>query len=104
MKPWEETWAVHRDSSRLVVKVADFPGAHGVAMALDASHIERAKLAAAAPDMARVLLDVEWQHRERSEYRRCPTCDGDETTEDEPRTGHRPDCALDAALRKAGVR
>ena len=60
---------------------------------------ERAKLAACAPEMARMLLAVEWQgympHMKSTGS--CPSCEGDE-----PR--HAPDCAFDALLRKTGVR
>jgi hypothetical protein len=88
MKPWEETW--EDDVVEIAAHVAYTP--------------ERRRLASAAPDMARVLLDVEWMFSERDEYRRCPSCTGLETTKDEPRTGHYESCKLDAALRKAGVR
>lgn len=53
-----------------------------------------AKLASAAPDMARVLLAVEWSLAPGG----CPSCKNLMPYE------HKPDCALDAALRKAGVR
>ena len=55
-----------------------------------ADTIARARLATAAPDMARVLLAIEWHHGE------CISCF--------VMHGHAPDCALDAALRRAGVR
>lgn len=58
----------------------------------------REKLESAAHDMALVLLSIEWQWRERCEFLRCPACDADQ-----PR-GHAAECALDACLRKAGVR
>jgi hypothetical protein len=59
--------------------------------------IPRMDLAAAAPDMARVLLAIEWSDT-ANEPDGCPSCG-------EPKhIGHDVDCALDAALRKAGVR
>lgn len=62
---------------------------------------ERARLASAAPDMARVLLALIDPERLDEEGRRagCPTCGVD--------TGFEsclPDCALTAALRRAGLR
>ena len=57
MKVHEETWAVHRDNGRIIVRVAEFPNDHGVALALDRSHMPRARLAAQAPAMARLLLE-----------------------------------------------
>ena len=68
----------------------------------------RARLASAAPDMARVLLEAEWGDRDSTEWGSwavCFSCGG--TKPDEPGhrdTGHKPDCGLDAALRKAGLR
>lgn len=62
--------------------------------------LARARLAAAAPELARALLAVEagsWK---------CHACSG--FTHGDPGLGkpknHEPWCALDAALRKAGVR
>lgn len=63
---------------------------------------DRARLASAAPEMARVLLAIEWSGGGDGD---CPSCRGDRYygTNAHP-AGHAPDCALDAALRKAGVR
>jgi hypothetical protein len=57
-----------------------------------------AKLFEAAPDMARVLLAIEWGD-EADSYPMCPSC-----LEIRGELGHADDCALEAALRKAGVR
>jgi len=67
---------------------------------------ERYQLAAAAPDMARVLIAIEWRYP----YEHggvCPACDCFNPDGDAPigyAKGHEEDCPLDAALRKAGVR
>lgn len=60
----------------------------------------RARLAAAAPEMARLLLEIEFHSQEGDEGHlpsACPICDGYEYR------GHKPDCRLVAVLRKAGV-
>ena len=56
----------------------------------------RARLASAAPDMARVLLAVEWWGEVDGEPT-CPCCD-------HAATEHHPECDLDLSLRKAGLR
>lgn len=61
------------------------------------------KLRDAAPDMARALLAIEWSGGYVVQYDTgttdcCPACMADAPGP------HMPDCALDAALRKAGVR
>lgn len=119
MKPWEETWraeiwthdvgdpiwAIWTDAPREVVSV-------GVPFAeFDRNEPERAKLAAAAPEMARLLLELQWSGSSegiRSEFLpRCPVCSGHR---DNPFTGasgweggHKSDCRLAEVLRKAGV-
>jgi hypothetical protein len=93
MKVWEETWealdgwvvAQARDTNKNVALAAD----RRIGYEADA------KLMAAAPDMARVLLAVEWGGLTDPCAHVCPACG---------RSEHTPDCALDAALRKAGVR
>jgi len=63
-----------------------------------------AKLAAAAPDLVRALLLVEWASTGLDENA-CPDCGvvwgGADGNGSPP---HMPDCRLDAALRKAGAR
>lgn len=60
------------------------------------SELLPAQLAAAAPDMARVLLAIEFRPT-------CPMCGGRVYRDGQPPT-HEQDCFLDAALRKAGLR
>lgn len=99
MKPWEETWVAEGDPT--------VPGAAFTVVFTfqDGNDRDRMRLASAAPDLVRVLLGIEWSWRERSEHLRCPECDGDgPPRKGEPHLGHAPSCALDAALRKAGVR
>lgn len=56
---------------------------------------ERAKLAACAPELARLILAVEWEWGYGD---RCPWCKNGK----EP--GHDPACSMLAVLRKAGLR
>jgi hypothetical protein len=96
MKPWEETWGFaatgcHDGSHRgddLTYCVAFGHGDEEVA---------RARLAAAAPDMARLLLALEVVGDDGPGF--CPACG--RLRPDEP---HKDDCRWVAVLRKAGVR
>lgn len=63
----------------------------------------RAKLAAAAPEMARALLAIEWEGNIQDEAG-CPECGALVRTTMRPGKVHLDDCSIDAALRKAGVR
>jgi hypothetical protein len=108
MKPHEETWEAREDSV--------YCPATRTTVAFGPMDEDTARFVAAAPDLARVLLAVEW-HRvliQGDEAWVCPSC-GNERLDpgDEEKLpalvaagmlGHRPDCALDGALRKAGVR
>lgn len=72
---------------------------------------ESAELAAAAPDMARLLLDLEWSGCEQQPYDSCiPACPAcgvpkydDLGDEREVRPKHAEGCRLIAVLRQAGV-
>lgn len=93
MKPWDEDWfpgdgVLHTDDVRIAVfEPIDRP--HDP---LSERQHARAKLASAAPALARALLAMEYDAHGGC----CPSCRG---------TGyHKGWCALDAALRKAGVR
>lgn len=98
-KPWEETWAVERedliadDGTR---SLAPWWNVSRSATSLVGTEFreEAAKLVAAAPDMARVLLDIEWS---AEEGRFCPSCLHGRGE------GHSDACALKAALMKAGL-
>lgn len=63
----------------------------------------RAQQAAAAPDMARVLLELEWTpHDESTDY--CRMCGASKPDYGDAPGTHAVGCALDAALKKAGIR
>lgn len=100
-KPWEETWTAHPDNGRLIVVVAEFPDDHGVALALDASHMDRARLAAAAPELVRALLAVEWRGWSTVDMACCPSCEALKHVAVARK--HAPACTLDTALTKAGL-
>lgn len=113
MKPWEETWEAGRyGDDGPVVGVFDSEGT-GVATTnvLDrggsprTGSEDRARLAACAPEMARLLLEAEWKGGFTYPYDTgttscCPWCDaeGDNTRE------HKPGCAWLALMKKAGIR
>lgn len=96
MKPWEETWVAEYASVRDVrdrrVLLADWRGTGD----LD-NQDEVARLAAQAPAMARVLLDLEWRTITFSDDPWCITCERQKSL------GHKSDCALVTVLRAAGV-
>lgn len=107
-KPWEEEWRAEHDPAinawDLVCARDGTELAHrGNFLTMDDPGFDeaRARLASAAPDMARVLLHLYENEPE------CVVCHEqvwwDDTTDTQVRP-HTKDCALDAALRKAGVR
>lgn len=96
-KPWEEEWSAAEQPSPLCQILRRTGPGEACGDLLDG---ERLVLAVAAPDMARVLLDIEWSGGDDGGY--CPACQGVEHHVSSP--GHRPACTLDAALRKAGIR
>ena len=84
----ENCAALHEDSDHAC------PSDDVRCLQLRARVAELERLAAAAPDMARVLLAVEWGGQCRSYGSHCPSClnywsEGEK---------HEPDCLLDAAL------
>lgn len=110
-KPWEEEWAAARggnyvgphhfgDSGWWEVRDSDETTLLTTGAPLDdaGSGEARARLASAAPDMARLLLELEWCDDD-GHY--CPSCGYSRFRT--PQT-HAPDCRLVAVLRKAGVR
>lgn len=105
-KVWEETWV----QQRYVVEMAGDSGRHLGQFVDDEDDPDdpgcdrdRAQLAAAAPEMARLLLELEWAGGFTYPYDTgttscCPVCTA------EPSEGHEKDCKLVAVLVKAGVR
>jgi hypothetical protein len=109
-KPWLETWGYiaagaefggivfDRSQARIVRPTRDEPGTWA-----DVADKEDLAFAAAAPDMCRALLAIEWQGGEFCAYQ-CPRCRVFECSDDPTFHGkHIEDCALDAALTKAGL-
>lgn len=92
---WEETWSYydpHGFAGFFAKHVdSDHHGTFFEATAGEPGDEARARLAAAAPELVRVLLAVEFI---KDGF--CPSCHCYD--------GHAKGCALDAALRKAGVR
>ncbi len=124
-KPWEETWHItdgnHDDQQDMIVEVSvadengtDIAWVGGVAhpvlemtMMAAGNDYARAKLTAAAPDLVRALLAVEWVAQDgccgEMTLPQCPWCDGYEGRVGFGHHGHTADCQRQAALRKAGV-
>jgi hypothetical protein len=128
--PWDEEWTTDAEHGLvyagrepgLYTKVADFR----VPYALDSlrghedDELARARLASAAPEMARTLLALEWINEDiygpfcpscnavrYNEWRELSMSDAEMWEHIRRVPGdndHHADCALDAALRKAGVR
>lgn len=94
MKPWEEKWELlgGADSGTIFVDRVSRGAMDDPA---------RARLASAAPLMARALLAVEWAYQVGVDGEGIYFCRWCEGFRDE---GHYPDCELDQALRAAGVR
>ncbi len=106
MKPHEETWSAAReeyagyDCMTDAVVVRTEKGARVCDFTVDNP---RARLAAQAPAMARLLLELEWPTcADYGGY--CRICQNDRPyPAAKPGDGHAPDCALVAVLRAAGV-
>lgn len=97
MKDWENvadpesrTGSSEKDCVRL-------PGGFIIAFDADTDELaaERARLAAAAPALARALLGMEWAAMDRDQEHVCAECWGLEHK-------HEDGCAVDAALTSAG--
>jgi hypothetical protein len=94
-KPWEETWRIWCDEYPHVVWFGDAAGEACFEGGDDEDQdAGRARLAACAPEMARLLLAREFCGREHD----CAECLA------EPHESHAADCAWLALMRKAGVR
>ena len=96
MRPYEETWSakevvVARDDGKWIARFSPSPG--------ESPDVEaaRAQLAAQAPAMARLLLEMEWAANLGHNTYGCALCQRD------PSAGHDPDCALVAILSAAGM-
>ena len=113
-KPHEETWERNADINGGIENGA-YPIARFTSSVADesprpdwAEHNDaRAQLAACAPEMARMLLDLESAGVQEDQVTMCcPVCGGGEPyappKHDKPT--HRKACALVALLEKAGVR
>lgn len=100
-KPWEETWhmtamgGIGDAAGPPYGWIAGFVQAGESALRPTDADKARARLAAAAPDLARALLELEWTGPEAN--LRCSSCEASDIR------GHYDECALAAALRKAGV-
>lgn len=122
MKPWEETWEAREVGGTWQVRMPEQPphrawlNVHPIGE-MDCPHPDeaaRARLAAAAPEMARLLVELSGGvDTSDGEYReRCPVCHDRTMLPPDGRPGipvdlhpgaHSPDCRLVAVLRKAGV-
>lgn len=137
---WNETWTLYDHATHVtetnewlhIIKRADCPHETELHAKCDVvmfeksmadgrcddggAYLERAKLAAAAPDLYRALAAVEWSGVDRGYWGDgakpiCPVCEAGaaeeyrSVIEGEPTImaggQHKPDCALNAALRKA---
>lgn len=112
-KPLEETWAAifpYEDPDGGTWEVV-LEGTE--VLRADVPHESVARLAAAAPEMARLLLEIQWSSRDEGGST-CPSCyaeayvpparyDADGKYLGYTEGTHDPDCALAAVLRKAGV-
>ena len=97
-KPWEETW----EATDMFYGSADVEHRGTAVMRTcgpddEPYHYPRARLAAAAPDLVRALLAVEWAYDDLVLEHMCAWCGARKTV------GHTHDCVRQAALRKAGV-
>lgn len=110
MKPYERDWEFHSGCWPEVVfykggnkKVCD------VWADEDSSTCDVADLISAAPDMARMLLDIQWTPTGYDHEPCCPICSLSKPKPGLARDdahfphGHAKDCALLAVLLKAGV-
>jgi hypothetical protein len=110
MKPHEEEWTVEwdADEGQFFIVNANYSvfAVHGHSRE---NARERARLAAQAPKMARLLKSMEWSGSSSyngSRWPACPVClnwRDDLSVRDDAKMKHRPDCALAVSLRDAGV-
>lgn len=100
MKPWEETWVPTDENVTMLGHAGDQFVVFVSPDEDDANSSARAKLAASAPRMARLLLKLEWGEMDGnwSDATYCRAC---LSRQDE---GHEPACEWLATMREAGVR
>jgi hypothetical protein len=103
MKPWEEEWFVvpaeSGEATHYGYVAVKRP--NSVGLLVEEAKPPVAQLVAAAPEMARLLLQMEWAGRFGYGGESDPACFFCNVFEG---YAHKSDCALDAALKKAGVR
>lgn len=105
MKPHEETWTLDPKEAGVVlcpVPIHEEQRNHILMAPINGEPGDsRAKLAACAPEMARMLLALEVDSLDGDEYPACPVCGG---TVSQKKAFHFSACAIDGLLKKAGVR
>lgn len=96
MPIWDEEWRLDGNDVYLGAVGPSLQAGFG-----DGLDRDRAKLAAAAPAMARLLLELEWAgHDPYADDYACPSCEWPQGRTKE----HHPECAWLAVMRAAGVR
>lgn len=102
MKLLDETWRCDGDCYVVGPYGSSFDGPLFETTSNTDEDVARARLAATAPDMARLLLEHQWDTNHV-----CPSCRGARIGDDEdvglPGYGHAPGCKLIGVLRMAGV-
>lgn len=112
MKPWEETWRVGDVGDEQTI-FGQYGGQAVAEFEIDgdwddtsedqddyAYSAQRTRLAAAAPEMARLLLEVQHTRCQGDWCGGCPICGW---LKGDCGQDHKDDCRLLAVLRKAGV-
>lgn len=110
MKPWEEEWKVvgQKPPGETVTYgpwlIIDGRGARVGTVGDGCSEAHHARLVAAAPEMARLLLEAQYTPTGYDHMPCCPWCGMPENCDRTVwPTGHQTDCGFVAVLRKAGV-
>lgn len=67
MKPWEETWSVD-ETGRMIRNEGGYRIAEAIELDIPPREGANAKLAAAAPEMARLLRELHGQHGDRRTF------------------------------------
>lgn len=96
-KPWEETWTMEADDVGPGIRVSDDVMVDWLG--------PRARLAAAAPVLARALAWIEWSLATKPQDKECPCCCVRQFDDSQPGLrSHQSWCLLDLALNDAGLR